>query len=74
MNLTNLVEYYEADDDRLVKQKPTDSRKIRLTLRHLNKLRKMKFDIHISQLLNATSPLFSPNNFLDLRFLTSPCS
>ena len=42
MNLTNLVEYYEADDDRLVKQKPTDSRKIKLTLRHLNKLRKMQ--------------------------------
>jgi|TARA_B100000959_G_scaffold37122_1_gene35789 hypothetical protein len=42
MNLTNLVEYYEADDDRLTKQKPTDSRKIRLTLRHLNKLRKMQ--------------------------------
>jgi hypothetical protein len=42
MNLTNLVEYYDANDDRLTKQKPSDTRKIKLTLRHLNKLRKMQ--------------------------------
>jgi hypothetical protein len=37
-----LFEFYEADDDELVKQQPNDTRKVRLTLRHLNKLRKMQ--------------------------------
>tara|TARA_Y100000004_G_scaffold138695_1_gene157352 strand:- start:265 stop:468 length:204 start_codon:yes stop_codon:yes gene_type:complete len=37
-----LFEFYEADDDELVKQQPSDTRKVRLTLRHLNKLRKMQ--------------------------------
>ena len=37
-----LVEFYEAIDDELVKQQPSDTRKVRLTLRHLNKLRKMQ--------------------------------
>tara|TARA_Y100000590_G_scaffold377009_1_gene442969 strand:+ start:184 stop:387 length:204 start_codon:yes stop_codon:yes gene_type:complete len=37
-----LVEFYEANDDELVKQQPSDTRKVRLTLRHLNKLRKMQ--------------------------------
>ena len=37
-----LFEFYEANDDKLVKQKPKDTRKVRLTLRHLNKLRKMQ--------------------------------
>ena len=31
-----LFEFYEADDDELVKQQPDDTRKVRLTLRHLN--------------------------------------
>ncbi len=37
-----LFEFYEANDDKLVKQQPNDTRKVRLTLRHLNKLRKMQ--------------------------------
>ena len=37
-----LFEFYEANDNKLVKQKPNDTRKVRLTLRHLNKLRKMQ--------------------------------
>ena len=41
-NVLDLVEYYDADDDRLTKQKPSDTRIIKLTIRHLNKLRKMQ--------------------------------
>ena len=31
-----------AKDDRIIKQRPDDTRKAKLTLRHLNKLRKMR--------------------------------
>ena len=37
-----IFEFYEADEDKRVKQQPSDTRKVRLTLRHLNKLRKMQ--------------------------------
>ena len=36
-----IFEFYEADEDKRVKQQ-RDTRKVRLTLRHLNKLRKMQ--------------------------------
>ncbi len=37
-----IFDFYEADEDKRVKQQPSDTRKVRLTLRHLNKLRKMQ--------------------------------
>lgn len=42
MKYRELREYYEAADDEITKADTTDVRKVRLTLRHLNKLRKKR--------------------------------
>jgi len=40
MNILN--EYYEADDDKFTKHYPDDTRKVHLTLHHINLLRKRR--------------------------------
>lgn len=42
MKFRELREYYEADDDKFNTAKIDDTRKNRLTLNHLNKLRKKR--------------------------------
>ena len=42
MKYEQLREYYEANQDKYTTRKRTDVRKARLTLRHLNKLRKKR--------------------------------
>ena len=42
MRFQELKEYYEADDDNINTAKIDDTRRNRLTLRHLNKLRKKR--------------------------------
>lgn len=42
MKYDQLREYYEANQDKYTIRKKTDTRKARLTLRHLNKLRKKR--------------------------------
>ena len=36
-----LNEYYDAEDDNLSNRKADDTRKVRLTLKHLNRLRRL---------------------------------
>lgn len=40
--MTIIKEYYEAQDDEFTKHYPDDTRKVHLTLRHLNLLRKRR--------------------------------
>jgi hypothetical protein len=42
MRFQELKEYYEADDDNINTAKIDDTRRNRLTLKHLNKLRKKR--------------------------------
>lgn len=42
MRFQELKEYYEADDDNINTAKIDDTRRNRLTLQHLNKLRKKR--------------------------------
>jgi len=37
-----LVEFYEPEDDLLIKAQINDTRRAKLTLKHLNKLRKIR--------------------------------
>ena len=48
-----LNEYYDAQDDNVSNRKADDTRKVRLTLKHLNRLRKQR-EVHNIEHANRT--------------------
>lgn len=40
--MNKIFEYYEKEDDKFTKFKPDDTRKVHLTLKHINSLRKRR--------------------------------
>lgn len=53
-----LNEYYEAEDDNLSNRQIDDTRKTRLTLKHLNRLRKQR-EVHNIEHANRTNRIKS---------------
>lgn len=58
-----LKEFYDASEDEVTKHKKTDSRKVRLTLKHLNKLRRRRelSKLENAERMNNLSSIYKPS-------------